>query len=49
MAAEREVEDLRSIAEELQGRWEVEAGWVQRWQGEGLGCRRVEVQLSRQC
>lgn len=49
MAVEREVEDLRSIAEELQGHWEVEAGSVQRTQGEGLECRRVGVQLSRQC
>lgn len=47
MAVEREAEDLHSIAEELQGHWE--AGLVQRMQGEGLECRRVEVQLSRQC
>lgn len=48
MAVEREA-GLRSIAEKLQGRWEVAAGWEQRMlQGAGLGCRRVEVHPGRQ-
>lgn len=47
MAVEREVAGLRSIAEKLQGRWELVVGSAQRTQGEGLGCKRVEVRLSR--
>lgn len=40
---------LHSIAEKLQGHWEVVAGWEQRMLQEvGLGCRRVEVRLGRQ-
>lgn len=49
MAVEKEVEGLRSIAEKLQGHWEVAAGLEQRTLGEELGCRRAEVQLSRRC
>lgn len=47
MAVEKEVVGLRSIAEELQGHWEVEVGSGQKTQGEGLGCKRVAVRLSR--
>lgn len=47
MAVEKKAVGLRSIAEKLQGHWEVVAGWEQRTQEEWLGCRRVEVQLSR--
>lgn len=49
MAVEKEVGGLRSIAEKLQGHWEGVAGSEQRTQGEGLGCKRAEVQLSKPC
>lgn len=47
MAVEKEVAGLHSIAEKLQGHWEVVAGSGQRTQGGGRGCKRVEVRLSR--
>lgn len=47
MAVEKEVAGLHSIAEKLQGHWEVVAGSGQRMQAEGLGCKRAEVRLSR--
>lgn len=49
MAVEREVVGLRSIAEKLQGRWEVVAGTGRRRQAEGRGCKREEARLSRRC
>lgn len=49
MAVETEVEGLHSIAEKLQGRWEVVAGPGRRKRGEGLGCKRAEGQLSKRC
>lgn len=39
---------LYSIAERLEGQWAGVAGLGQRTQGEGLGCKWVEVQLSSQ-
>lgn len=48
MAVEEEEVGRYSIAEELQGHWEVVAGWEQRTRGEGLGCRTLEVQPSTQ-
>lgn len=47
MAVEKEVVGLHSIAEKLQGHWDVVVGSGQRTRGEGLGCKRAEVQLSR--
>lgn len=49
MAVEKEVADLGSIAEKLQGRWEAAVGSGQRTQAEGLGCKRVEARPSRRC
>lgn len=49
MAVVMEVVGLRSIAEKLQGHWEVVAGSGQRMRGGGLGCKRVEVRLRRRC
>lgn len=47
MAVEKEVVVLRSIAEELRGRWEGEAGSGQRTQRGAPGCRRGEGGQSR--
>lgn len=47
MAVEKEVVGLHSIVETLQGHWEGVVGSGQRTQGEGLGCKMVEVRLSR--
>lgn len=47
MAVEKETVGFRSIAEKLQGHWGVVAGGEQKMRGERLGCRRVEVRLSR--
>lgn len=49
MAVEKEALGFHSIAEKLQGHWEVAAGWEQRTrEEEGPGCRRAEVRPSRQ-
>lgn len=48
MAVEKEAAGFHSIAEKLQDHWEVVAGWEQRTQEEGPGCRRAEVRPSRQ-
>lgn len=48
MAVEKEAVGLHSIAEKVRGHWEVAAGSGQRTRGEVLGCKWVEVQLSRQ-
>lgn len=47
MAVEKEAAGRRSIAEKPRGHWEEVAGSGQRTQGEGLGCKKVEVRLSR--
>jgi len=47
MAVGKEVVGLCSIAEKLQGHLELAVGSGQRTRGEGLGCKSVQVRLSR--